>query len=297
MYSSLCKMIIESPNHSGQRTEDVCIITPHSIVGQASMQTLGNIFANPSREASSNYGACIDGIVGIVSEDNRSWCSSSDWNDQRAITIEIADEPTTAGEVRPEVWDMVIDLCVDICKRYGFKKLVNCSNLDDLKNKLESRDSDTCLLSQHNWYSATSCPGDWIKAHMQELADRVTALLNDEPAPVEEEAEVLYRVQVGAYKNRKNAEIMLMDLENAGFKGFIATVNVSENKVIEQNPVDAEPEPVRKSPAEIAQEIYCGTCSDDRWDTWGNGQERRDRLAAAGYNYSEVQNEVNKLFS
>ena len=28
---------------------------------------------------------------------------------------------------------------------------------------------------------------------------------------------------------------------------------------------------------------------------WGNGQERKDKLTAAGYNYSEVQALVNKL--
>ena len=28
---------------------------------------------------------------------------------------------------------------------------------------------------------------------------------------------------------------------------------------------------------------------------WGNGQERKDRLTAAGYNYSEVQSRVNEL--
>ena len=28
---------------------------------------------------------------------------------------------------------------------------------------------------------------------------------------------------------------------------------------------------------------------------WGNGQDRKDRLEAAGYNYAEVQKKVNEL--
>lgn len=44
-----------------------------------------------------------------------------------------------------------------------------------------------------------------------------------------------------------------------------------------------------KSNDEIADEVINGR--------WGNGQERKDKLAAAGYNYSEVQSIVNKLLS
>ena len=80
-----------SPNHSGLRTHDIDRITPHCVVGQCSVETLGNIFLPTSRQASSNYGIGVDGRVGMyVEEKNRSWCSSSAANDQRAITIECA---------------------------------------------------------------------------------------------------------------------------------------------------------------------------------------------------------------
>ena len=45
----------------------------------------------------------------------------------------------------------------------------------------------------------------------------------------------------------------------------------------------------KKSNEEIAQEVLQGK--------WGNGVERKSRLTAAGYNYSEVQGIVNKLCS
>lgn len=52
----------------------------------------------------------------------------------------------------------------------------------------------------------------------------------------------------------------------------------------------------KKTNAQIAKEIYNGTCSDSRWSNWGTGQTRKERLAAAGYDYNAVQAEVNKLF-
>ena len=82
-----------SPNHSGQRTHSIDRITPHCVVGQCSVETLGNIFLPTSRQASSNYGIGVDGRVGMyVEEKNRSWCSSSAANDQRAVTIECASD-------------------------------------------------------------------------------------------------------------------------------------------------------------------------------------------------------------
>lgn len=54
--------------------------------------------------------------------------------------------------------------------------------------------------------------------------------------------------------------------------------------------------PAKKTSAQIALEIYNGTCSDPRWSTWGTGGTRTNRLQQAGYDPVAVQNEVNKLF-
>ena len=84
-----------SPNHSGQRTHSIDRITPHCVVGQCTAEGLGDWFAKSSTKASSNYGIDKDGRVGLyVEEKNRSWCSSSNANDQRAVTIECASDTT-----------------------------------------------------------------------------------------------------------------------------------------------------------------------------------------------------------
>ena len=91
--STLINYTILSPNHSGQRTKKITRITPHCVVGQCSVETLGSIFAPTSKQASCNYGIGADGRVGMyVEEKNRSWCSSSNANDQRAVTIECASD-------------------------------------------------------------------------------------------------------------------------------------------------------------------------------------------------------------
>ena len=114
-----------SPNHSGQRTHSIDRITPHCVVGQCSVETLGRIFTPTSKQASSNYGIGLDGRVGMyVEEKNRSWCSSSNANDQRAVTIECASDSTEPYAFKDVVYQTLIKLCVDICQRNGKTKLL-----------------------------------------------------------------------------------------------------------------------------------------------------------------------------
>ena len=94
-----------SPNHSGPRTHAIDRITPHCVVGQCSVEVLGDIFAPESRQASSNYGIGTDGRIAMyVEEKNRSWCSSSNANDQRAVTIECASDTTEPYAMNEKVF-------------------------------------------------------------------------------------------------------------------------------------------------------------------------------------------------
>ena len=114
-----------SPNHSGQRTHSIDRITPHCVVGQLSAESICGCFTSTSRQASCNYGIGADGRVGMyVEERNRSWCSSSNANDQRAVTIECASDTTEPYAFKDIVYRMLIKLCVDICKRNGKTKLL-----------------------------------------------------------------------------------------------------------------------------------------------------------------------------
>ena len=71
-----------SPNKTSPRNHAIDTITIHCVVGQCTVETIGNIFAPTSRQASSNYGVGLDGRIEMyVEEKDRSWCTSSSEKD------------------------------------------------------------------------------------------------------------------------------------------------------------------------------------------------------------------------
>lgn len=205
-----------SPNKTAPRNHVIDRITPHIFVGQVSVERIGKEFEPVSRKASCNYGVSYDGRVAlIVDEKDRSWCSSSADNDNRAITIEIASDNTAPYALTDKAYNAFIDLCVDICERYGKTKLIwNPNQLQALA--YEPKD-DEMLLTVHRWFWATACPGDWLFGRLGEVAAEVTRRLNPE-------AKTLYRVQVGAYHVKQNAEHCLERAKAAGFTDAFITV-------------------------------------------------------------------------
>lgn len=218
-----------SPNHSGERTMNIDRITPHCVVGQCSVETLGNIFSTKERQASSNYGIGVDGRVGMyVEEKNRSWCSSSNANDQRAVTIECASDNFAPYSFNDTVYKTLVSLCVDICRRNGKTRLLWFGNKE--KTITYKPAKNEMVLTVHRWFANKSCPGDWLYSRLSDLAATVTAELspneNHEPKP--EKGKDLYRVQVGAFRVRANAENCLAKVKKAGFHdAFITVVKVN----------------------------------------------------------------------
>ena len=199
--SSLVSYTKLSPNHSGERTHSIDRITPHCVVGQCSVETLGNIFLPTSRQASCNYGIGVDGRVGMyVEEKNRSWCSSSNANDQRAITIECASDTTEPYAFKDVVYQKLITLCVDICKRNGKSKLLWLGDKD--KTLGYEPKSDEMVLTVHRWFANKSCPGSWMYARMGDLAAKVTAQLGG-GASEDTETEYPEKLTEGYYRVRK----------------------------------------------------------------------------------------------
>lgn len=163
-----------SPNRNAPRNHSIDRITPHCVVGQCTIEALGNLFANSGRQASSNYGIGADGRVGMfVEEKDRAWTSSSPANDNRAVTIECASDNYYPYAFNWNVYLKLVDLCVDICQRNGKNKILwlgHC-NYEPKSNEM--------LLTVHRWFASTSCPGDWLMERMSDLASRVNAKLND----------------------------------------------------------------------------------------------------------------------
>lgn len=173
-----------SPNHSGQRKHAIDTITIHCVVGQLSVETIGNIFAPTSRQASSNYGIGKDGRIGMyVEEKNRSWCTSSSANDNRAITIEVASDTKHPYAVNDKAYAALLDLVTDICRRNGIKKLVWSTVKNDRVNHLNG-----CNMTVHRDYANKSCPGDYLYNLHGEIAAEVNKRLGQteatDPKPI-----------------------------------------------------------------------------------------------------------------
>lgn len=178
--SSLVSYTCYSPNHSGTRTHSIDRITPHCVVGQCTVQALGQVFLPSSRQASSNYGVGYDGKVGLyVDQKNRSWCSSSGANDQRAITIEIASDTTSPYAIKDAAYNTTIKLMADICKRNGKTKLVYIANKTQaLAYSDNGQKSNEMLITLHQWFASTICPGQYIINHLPDMVNKVNAILS-----------------------------------------------------------------------------------------------------------------------
>lgn len=302
--SSLVKYTKISPNKTSPRDHAIDTITIHCVVGQVSVERLGEIFAPTSKKASANYGIGSDGRVGMyVEEKDRSWCSSNADNDNRAITIECASDTKYPYAINDAVCKSLIELCADICKR---------NNIKELKWKADKSligQVDKQNMTVHRWFAKKSCPGQYIYERLGLIAEEVNKKLKASEVTVLYRVQTgaflnksyadamlakvkaagfstymvqtgkMYRVQVGAYKVRANAEKMAKRLKAAGFNTYITTVSGT--------PVAAS---AKKSIDEIAREIVLGK--------WGNGSDRKNRLIKAGYTQDEIiqiQKKVNEL--
>lgn len=162
-----------SPNKNSPRNHKIDTITIHCVVGQCTVETLGNIFTPTSRQASSNYGVGTDGKIGMyVEEKDRSWCSSNAANDNRAVTIEVASDTKHPYAVNDRAFAALLDLVTDICKRNGIKKLVWSTKKADRVNH-----KNGCNMTVHRDYANKSCPGDYLYNRHGEIAAEVNRRL------------------------------------------------------------------------------------------------------------------------
>lgn len=286
--SSMVSYTKLSPNHSGQRTHSIDRITPHCVVGQCSVETLGNIFLPASRQASSNYGIGVDGRVGMyVEEKNRSWCSSSNANDQRAVTIECASDTKSPYAFKDVVYQTLIKLCVDICKRNGKKKLLWLG--DKTKTLNYSPKADEMVLTVHRWFANKSCPGDWLYARLGDLASKVTASLADSSKPAASTGKVkagnLVTITGGTYYGGKAIPAWVKKLKwyVLEVSGDRAVINKDESgKYAIMSPVKVSDLAVAGEKPASTYRTHTVVKGDTLWDI-------AERYLGKGSRYSEIK--------
>jgi hypothetical protein len=165
-----------SPKKTKNRKYDITRITPHCIVGLWTAKKGCDYFATTDRDCSANYVVGSDGVIGLsVDEKDRSWCSSNADNDNRAITIECASDASHPYAFPTITYNKLIDLCEDICRRYGKTKLLWFGDKNKSLNYKPA--ANEMVLTVHRWFANKSCPGDWMYQRMGDLAAKVTAKL------------------------------------------------------------------------------------------------------------------------
>lgn len=122
-----------SPNYTQGRTHNITVIVPHWIVG--TLATADSVFSNPNSAVSAHYGIGEGKIHQYVKEANTAWHAVS--ANPYSIGIEHSAAPGRAATA--STYDLSIQLCADICKRY----------------KLNPQTA----IQPHNLYVQTRCPG------------------------------------------------------------------------------------------------------------------------------------------
>ena len=208
-----------SPNKTSPRNHVIDTITIHCIVGQWTARQGCDYFATTDRECSANYVVGKDGSIGLsVEEKDRSWCSSSASNDNRAVTIEVASDTTHPYAVTDKAYAALLDLVTDICRRNGIKKLLWKGDKSLIGQVAKQN------MTVHRWFANKACPGDYLYSRHSAIAAEVNKRLG--ASPVEPEtpssgAGTLYKVQTGAFKQKSNAQVLEKKLKAAGFDTYI----------------------------------------------------------------------------
>lgn len=180
-----------SPNRNTGRNHAIDTISIHCVVGQCSVEALGSLFAQKSRQASANYGIGSDGRIGMYCEEkDRSWCTSSASNDNRAVTIEVASDTKEPYAVNEKAYAALIDLVTDICKRNGIKEL-KWKGDKSLIGQVDKQN-----MTVHRWFSNKSCPGTYLYERHGAIAAEVNKRLGVTQPSSQPKTFEPYRVKV-----------------------------------------------------------------------------------------------------
>ena len=207
--SPLATVRMISPNRTANRNHVIDTITIHCFVGQVTAKRGCEVFQPSSKGASCNYVVGYDGSIGLcVEEKDRSWCTggydkngnpirvngvSGKSNDYQAVTIEVASDTKHPYAITEKAMAALIELCTDICRRNGIKKLLWSGDKNLVGNPAKQN------LTVHRWFANKACPGDYIYQRLGDIAAKVNAKLGvTPPAETKPVSTVPYKVRITA---------------------------------------------------------------------------------------------------
>ena len=239
--SPLATVRMISPNRTPNRNHAIDTITIHCFVGQVTAKRGCEVFQPSSKGASCNYVVGYDGSIGLcVEEKDRSWCTggydkngnpirvngvSGKSNDYQAVTIEVASDAKHPYAITEKAMAALIELCTDICRRNGIKKLLWSGDKNLVGNPAKQN------LTVHRWFANKACPGDYIYQRLGDIAAKVNAKLGATgAAPVQPSAPVSsvpYKVRITAtdLRIRKGPGTNTVIVQNAITPGVYTIVS------------------------------------------------------------------------
>lgn len=201
---------------SSPRDRAITKITIHHMAGTMSGIDCAKYHYNSDVDASANYyiGNAGDICAGVT-EERRAWTSSNRDNDMAAITIEVSNSGGAPDwKISPDAYKSLIKLVADICRRYS------------INPHYDGTPSGSITL--HYMFAATACPGPYLTSLIKSgrFEADVKAALRQMEGKSEDKSEAksedkLYRVQIGAFKTKENAEKLKKELQSKGYDAII----------------------------------------------------------------------------
>lgn len=194
----------------GRDGRKIEMITIHHMAGVLSAEQCGRIFQQVGRGASAHYGIGKDGEIGLyVDEYNTAWANANWESNCKAVTIETSNSSIGGNyPVSDRVLRKLIELVADIAIRNNLGTLVKGKN-----------------LTWHSMYANTNCPGDYLRSKMDYIVSEANKIINKNSNNSTSINTKLYKVQVGAFKNRANAEKLANELKNKNISTYIINKN------------------------------------------------------------------------
>lgn len=260
-------------------------IVLHHNAGNLTIRGCYNVWQD--REASAHYQVQSDGRIGQLVWDKDTAWHAGDFNaNATSIGIEHADCQTRPWKISDACLENGAHLVAALCKYYKLGRPTWMKN-----------------VFPHSHFSATECPasiaGSQNAAYMKRAQQWYDAMMKGSsapaapkpskpaPKPAKKPAKkkdintIAQEVIKGAWGNGDDRR---RRLEAAGYN-YAAVQNAVNAKL------GAKPNTPTRRPGPSLDDVARAVIRGD----YGNGEERRRRLTAAGYNYNAVQARVNQL--
>ena len=169
-------------------------IVVHNTANDASARNEIAYMISNNQEVSFHYAVDDKEVVQGIPENRNAWHAGDGGNgkgNREGVAIEIC-YSKSGGSKFEQAEKNAVDLIVDILKRYEW-------GVDK--------------VTKHQDYNGKYCPHRTLDAGWDRFIKMIEAKMNSK----------LYRVQVGAFANRSNAEKLLNELKSKGYSAFIKT--------------------------------------------------------------------------